>query len=261
MLSDEVQTPVKLSVVVITCNEECHIARCLESVLPVADEIVVTDSGSMDDTRHICEAFGAICEERRFVRFDDQKNWAVRRASYDYILSLDADEVLSDELIASIREVRGMWRHDCYRFRRINCFCGKWIRHGEWSSDRAIRLFDRRKAMWQGAVHERVVTRPGCSVGDLNGKLLHYPYDSIARFYHKSERYASMMAEDLYRQGKRATWFHLHVKPAYRFFYALVIRRGFLDGYAGYQLARLTAERLKLKFVKLSVLRTQHTKR
>ena len=258
MLSNVLHNRVSLSVVVVTCNEQRNIARCLKSVQSIADEIIVTDSGSTDDTKRICEWFGVRWDERPLIRFDDQKNWAVRRAAHDYILSLDADEALSDELVASIREIRNIWRYDCYRFRRLNNFCGKWVFHGEWSSDKAIRLFDRRKASWQGSVHERVIPREGCSVGDLRGMLLHYPYYSIAQFHRKSERYATIMAEELYLQGKRATWFHLYLKPAYRFFYAWILRCGFLDGYAGYNVARLTAHRLKLKFVKLVTLWNQH---
>lgn len=248
----------KISVVIIALNEQRNIARCLRSVQAVADEIVVLDSGSEDRTRLICERYGVRFYEQRFSRFDDQKNEAIRKASFRYILSLDADEVLSKELVASIQAVKGNWEYDCFRLSRINNFCGRWIRHGEWYPDESIRLFDRTKANWEGAVHEKVVPLSGCSTSVLTGELLHYSYYSVSQFRQKSEFYADLMAKELFRRGKRPFFFHLYLKPLYRFFYAFIIRGGFLDGYSGYCIARLTSERLALKFLKLKILCRQH---
>lgn len=248
----------KISVVIITLNEQRNIARCLRSVETVADEVIVLDSGSEDRTRSICKEHMVKYYEQPFLRFDDQKNDAAYRASHRFILSLDADEVLSDELIASIQAVKDNWEFDCYSLKRLSCFCGRWIRHGEWYPDRSVRLFDSSKAKWEGAVHERVVPLSAVSVGALKGELLHYSYYSVSQFRQKSELYTDIMAKDLYLNGRHPFFFHYYLKPLYRFFYAFIVRRGFLDGYSGYCIARLTAERLALKFIKLKALWKQN---
>lgn len=254
MLYQAGERSVKISAVIITLNEERNIERCLRSVMQVADEIVVLDSGSSDRTREICEAWPVCYHERPFVRYDMQKNAAARKASYDHILSLDADEALSEELQKAIAHVKDHWQHDGYACNRLTAFCGKWIRHGEWYPDRIVRLFDRRKASWNGRLHERLQFSGNGTMGFLKGDLLHYSYDSVSHFLQKTDRYTEMAAAELYEKGVHPTPYHLYIKPAYRFLYAFIMRRGFLDGFAGYCIARLTAQRLFLKFIKLRIL-------
>ncbi len=141
---------VRISAVIITFNEERNIGRCLESLVGVADEIVVVDSYSTDRTEEICKSFDAKFIRHRFFGHIEQKNWAILQASSPYILSLDADETLSDELRKSILQVKKDWTHDGYNFNRLTNYCGKWIRHTSWYPARKLRLWDSRKGHWGG---------------------------------------------------------------------------------------------------------------
>lgn len=248
---------VSLSVVIITYNEEANIGRCLRSLQELADDIVVVDSGSTDRTREICRAFGARCLVRPFPGYGAQKRYATAQARYDHVLSLDADEALTPRLRDAIRGAKAHWQGEGYAFRRLTNFCGQWIRHGEWYPDRIIRLFDRRCAAWQGQFHEHVVLDHPGSLHRLPGLLLHYSYRSVGHFLAKTECYSDWGAWTLRQAGKRAGFFALGIKPAYRFFRAWVLRLGFLDGYAGYCIARLTADRLFVQYAKLRELRRQ----
>ena len=140
-----------ISAVIITYNEEKNLERCIESVRDIADEIVIVDSFSTDRTKEICKKYELHFIEHKFEGHIQQKNWAITQAKYPHILSLDADEVLSDRLKESIREVKENWTHDGYYFNRLTNYCGKWIRHCGWYPDRKLRLWDSRKGRW--AVH------------------------------------------------------------------------------------------------------------
>ena len=164
-----------LSAVVITLNEESNIGRCLDSLRQVADEIIVADSGSTDNTRKIAEAKGARFLEKEWLGFAGQKNWANEQAAHDLILSLDADEELSPELTESIRQARHDKHTDAWSFRRRTNYCGKWIHYTSWHPDVKIRLFDRRKARWVGDyVHETLELEENANIGRLSGFCFHY---------------------------------------------------------------------------------------
>lgn len=244
----------KISAVIITLNEEACIARCLHSLIGVAEEILVIDGGSRDRTCERCEAGGARVIRRAFDGFSSQKNFGIRAAAYDKILSVDADETLSDRLRDAIVRAKACWEKDAYVVRRLNRFDGKWIRHGEWRRDRAIRLFDRDKAHWEGGLHERVRMAPGARTGRIEGYLLHDSYPTLLRFHRKTSLYGALAAARMHQQGLRPGFFHLYLKPAYRFFLAFVLRMGFLDGKTGWLIARLTAGRLYVKYAKLKAL-------
>lgn len=247
----------QLSVVIITLNEEKNMQRCLASVREIADEIVVVDAGSTDNTKIICRRMGAKVYEHTFRSYGLQKRFATETAVYDHVLSLDADEELSEELSDSIRTVKSNWEKESYTCDRITNFCGRWIVHGEWYPDKIIRLFDKRKAKWEGDIHEKIIPDNPGRVGHLRGKLLHYSYHSVNHFRSKSERYAEMGARELYSRGMHPGFYHFYVKPAYRFLNAFILRWGFMDGYAGYNIARLTAGRLYLKYEKLRQMHEQ----
>ena len=163
---------VKLSVTIITLNEETKIEGCLKSVLPVADEILVVDSGSTDRTKAICDQYPVRFLVHPFEGYVDQKNYAMQNAHFDHILSLDADERLSDELTTSILQVKDNWGDvDGYAMNRFNNYCGHWIRHCGWYPDHKIRLWDRRCARWEGTdPHDKVVMEKG-KVTRLKGDL------------------------------------------------------------------------------------------
>src|SRR5262245_55167933 len=141
---------IKISAVIITYNEERNIARCIDSVKPVADEIVVLDCFSTDKTQKISEERGAKFYQQEFLGFARQKNRAVALASYDHVLSLDADEYLSSELTQSILAVKTDWTHDGYLMNRLSSFEGTWIKTCGWYPDAKLRLWDRRKGSWHG---------------------------------------------------------------------------------------------------------------
>lgn len=247
----------RLSVVVITLNEERNIGRCLDSVQRVADEIVIVDSGSTDDTMLICKKYGVRFIHHRFQNYGLQKNFAAREASNDFILSLDADEALSDRLCESIRQVKLNRESDCYSFNRVTNFCGRWILHGEWYPDKSIRLFDRQKALWYGSIHEKLIPDNPRKVVSLEGELLHFSCCSMRVFLHKTEQYAFLEARDLFYKNVYPCSYHLYIKPVWRFFSAFVLRKGFLDGYAGYQIAKATANRVYLRFDELKNMHEQ----
>jgi glycosyltransferase involved in cell wall biosynthesis len=252
---------ISLSVVIITFNEEGNIGRCLASVASVADEIVVLDAGSSDATRSISRAYGARVYQQRFRGYGEQKNAAVAMAAYDHILSLDADEALTAELARSVRTAKERWAGDAFSFNRMSCFCGKWVRHGEWYPDRVVRLFDRRKARWSGGLHERLQFESRPRITFLKGRLLHYSYRSVFHYLRKTQLYSGMAAAPLAEKGLRPGPYHFYFKPLYRFFRCYVLKRGFLDGRTGYVIARLTAGRLFLQFVKVKRLQQQNKQR
>jgi glycosyltransferase involved in cell wall biosynthesis len=244
--------PIKISAVIITFNEEEHIERCIESLEDIADEILVIDSHSKDRTIEIAESLGAKVLIHDFIGHIEQKNFALMQAKYDHVLSLDADEALSIELVKSIAKVKLNWTVDAYRFNRINNFCGRWIKHGLWYPDRKIRLWNRTIGQWGGRnPHDRVVIGPGTKVESLPGDLLHYTVDSIDQYIGQVNKFSSIQAAQLRGEGFRPNFLHLLIKPAYKFFLAYFFRLGFLDGWRGYLIARGQALGVYLRYVKI----------
>ncbi len=230
---------VKISATVITYNEETNLRRCLESLQQVADEIVVVDSYSTDNTGEICRSLGVRFVQHAFEGHIQQKNFALDLVTHDNVLSLDADEVLSPELTQSILRVKADWRADAYRFNRLNNFCGHWIRHGLWYPDRKIRLWDRKLGRWGGVnPHDKVIMHEGARTKKLDGQLLHYTVKSLDEFYQQLDKFSSIQADGLKLQGFEPNFFHRYFKPLYKFLQSYLFRLGFLDGVAGYQIAK-----------------------
>ena len=221
-----------LSVVIITKNEAQTITACLASVAGLADDIVVLDSGSTDETRALCEAVGARVFSTDWPGFGPQKNRAVAAALNDWVLCLDADERVTPALAASIRQALAAPAAVAYCFPRSNRFLGRYLRHGEGYPDWSLRLFDRRHARWSDdPVHEKVVTAG--PVQRLRGDLLHDTADTLDSYLAKQNRYTSLAAADALRRGKRASAIRMLLAPAVRFIKFYVVRRGFLDGMPG----------------------------
>jgi hypothetical protein len=242
-----------LSVVIITFNEEANIARCLQALGDVADEVLVVDSFSTDNTVAICQAHGARVVQNAFAGYVEQKNFATDQARFDHVLQLDADEVLTDELRQSIRQAKADWRHAAYSLARLTSYCGTWVRHGGWYPDRKLRLYDRRLGRWQGLLlHEHYEVQPGQTTGQLAGDALHYSYHSIAQHVSQLNKFTSITAQERALKGKtQVTAFHLVVKPLWKFMHGYVFRLGFLDGFAGLSIAAISAAGVFLKFAKL----------
>ncbi|MBP6977103.1 MAG: glycosyltransferase family 2 protein [Bacteroidales bacterium] len=243
---------IQLSAVIITHNEERNIARCLESLWGIADEIIVVDSFSTDKTQQICLEYKVRFYQRAFDGYSAQKNYGNSFASYPYILSLDADEVLTECLKKDLFKVKEDGNKDGYRLRRMANYCGTWIRHGAWYPDIQLRVFNKNKGTWSDSlVHEAVIMAEGSQVGMLKGNLLHYSYYTIDEHISRSNRYSTLAARELYQDGASFTLLKMLLKPCFRFVRDYIFRLGFLDGFAGFVIARITAHAVMLKYAKL----------
>ncbi|HMK27961.1 MAG TPA: glycosyltransferase family 2 protein [Chitinophagaceae bacterium] len=241
-----------LSVVIITFNEEHNIERCIRSVKEVADEIIVLDSFSTDQTVDIARSLGAIVQQEKFRGYIGQKNLAIQLASHDYVLSLDADEALAEKLAASILRVKNDFTHRAYRMNRCTNYCGHFIRHGLWYPDPKIRLFDRRCARWAGMnPHDKIEIDHKFSVGQLAGDILHYSFSTPEDLVWQNNRLSSIAAASLYARGHRSSWFKILARPAWAFINGYFFRLGFLDGFDGFVIAVHTSHQVFMKYSKL----------
>jgi len=242
----------KISVVIITYNEEKNIGRCLDSVKGIADDIVVVDSYSTDHTEKICHEYGVRFIQHSFEGHIEQKNWAIAKAKYPHILSLDADEVLSDKLKESILKVKNNWSHDGYYFNRLTNYCGQWIRHSSWYPSRKLRLWDSRKGRWGGRnPHDKFILEKGCSKKFLSGDLLHFSYYSIYEHVQQINKFSDIVATSFYKEGRRASGFNIIINPLWRFFRDYFIKLGLLDGFNGLVISVNSAHETFLKYSKL----------
>lgn len=246
-----------ISVVIIAYNEEKNMDRCLASIKGVADEIIVVDSMSTDNTVAIAESYGARVVQHAFEGFIEQKNFATEQAAHDWILSLDADEALSPELIQSILHVKAQPGCDAYRMNRLTNYCGQWIRHCGWYPDKQLRLYNRTKGSWQGErVHEYwQLSGANSAIGQLKGDLLHYSFYTVSDHLKKIERYTELAARTAVEKGKRASLLKIWISPKWHFFNEYFIRLGFLDGFYGYIICKLSAHTAFVKYSKIRLYR------
>jgi glycosyltransferase involved in cell wall biosynthesis len=240
----------KLTVTVITRNEAANIAAALDSVR-WADEIIVIDSESTDDTVAIAERYTNHVIVRPWPGYIAQKNFAAAQASHDWILSLDADERVSPALA---EELRALLATDPaaagFRIPRVTFHFGRWIRSTDWYPDYQLRLYDRRRAEWAGRyVHESV--RVNGSVARLRGEIQHYAYRDVAHHLQTMDRYTTLAARQMFEDGRRATWIDVLVTPRLTFFRNYILRGGFRDGMAGLIISAMNSYYVGLKFAKL----------
>jgi len=253
---------IKLSGVIITYNEEKNIEKCLKSLVPVVDEIIVVDSFSTDNTKTICLKYGVIFIEQSFLGYIEQKNFALTKANNNYIVSLDGDEVLSEKLQKSILKIKDNWKFSGYYCNRLNNFCGQWIKHSDWYPNKKMRVFDRRKAEWQGInPHDTIVLyRKGEKPGYLDGDILHWTYQSYSEFNLKTETFSSISSKAYYTLGKKAPIWKIILNPTWAFLKAYFFRLGFLDGLNGFVICIQTANITFLKYSKLRELIKNNSK-
>lgn len=243
---------IKLSGVIITFNEERNIERCLQSLTNVVDEIIVVDSFSTDKTKEICLKYNVTFLEQTFLGYIEQKNFALAKASNDYIVSLDGDEALSETLQKSIITVKSNWQLDGYYCNRFNNFCGQWIKHSDWYPNKKLRVFDRRVAEWRGInPHDEIFLKGNHKAGRLKGDILHWTYQSYKEFSAKTEYFSTIAAQAYYDKGKKAPWYKIIWNPFWAFFKAYFLRLGFLDGKNGFIISRETGNITYLKYTKL----------
>jgi heptosyltransferase-3 len=242
---------IKISAVIITYNEEKNVGKCIDSLRTVADEIVVIDSFSKDRTRMICERKGVRFVENPFKSHIDQKNFAVGQASYEHVLSLDADEYLSEDLIESILKIKESWPCEAYRMNRLSNYGGKWIKHGQWYPDRKIRLWNRSVGVWGGEnPHDKVILKAGTKIMHLEGDLLHRAYKNSSETLLKIERYSGIFAQENLSQ-KSSSVFKILMRSSFAFFKSYVLKRGFLDGFEGLMVAGAVSNHVFYKYAKL----------
>ncbi len=241
---------IKISVAIITFNETLNIKRCIDSV-DFADEIIVVDSLSSDNTCDIARELGATVIDQKFLGHIAQKQLAVDNCSNNWVLSLDADEEVSAELKESILELlKNDLKEDAYSMNRVSFHLGRWIRHGGWYPDKKIRLFNKNKACWGGYnPHDKVIVDG--SIGHLSGDLQHYVFDDLRHNIDTNNSYSSIMASDLDKDGKQFSYLKLFLKPLGKFLETYIYKRGFLDGMAGFIIAVGAAYSMFLKFAKL----------
>jgi glycosyltransferase involved in cell wall biosynthesis len=221
-----------LTVAIIALNASSQIGPCLASV-GFADEVLVVDSGSTDGTADVARRHGARVESKEWLGFGRQKQHAVSIARNDWVLCLDVDERVTDRMALSVREALGSRRYHAYRVARRNRFLGRWLAHGEGYPDWTVRLFHRAHASWSNdEVHEAVLTT--AEIGRLEGDLLHDSAEDVATYMTKQNRYTTLHAEALFRQGVRAGFWRLLASPLARFVKFYFLRLGFLDGGPGF---------------------------
>jgi len=245
----------KITATIITLNEAEHIRLACESV-SWADEIVVVDSGSTDDTREIARACGARVIENAWPGFAAQKQFAAEQASNDWIFSLDADERVSDQLrtsIVSLRELDEKRLVDGYSIARRAFYMGRWIRGGGWYPDRQLRLYKKTRGHWEGPhIHESVILDHGDHVAELSGDILHYPGSDAAEHHRLiGERYAPLGARQMFERGRRTSPLKIALIGPATFARSFILHGGFRDGLAGFSIARFAAHHAFLKYLML----------
>ncbi len=243
---------IQLSVVIITFNEEKNIEKCLQSLQGIADEIVVLDSFSTDQTEAICERYAVRFFQHAFDGHIQQKNRVITHATYAHVLSLDADEVLSETLKQSIDEVKANWQSDAYYFNRLNNYCGQWIRHSGWYPDQKVRLWNKHKGAWGGVnPHDKVILDKTAIRTHLNGDLLHYSFHSIAQHVDQVNKFSTIKAQGMLARGKKASWIKACSSGFFKFIASYFFKLGFLDGFYGLVISLISGMSNFLKYAKL----------
>lgn len=245
----------KISATIIAYNEEENIREACES-LGWADEIIVVDSGSTDNTRGIAETLGARVIMKEWAGFSAQKHFAAEQTIHDWIFSLDADERVSEELKACLRGLRSTSDHelaDGYRIARRSYYQGRWIRGGGWYPDWQLRLYKKSKGRWEPRlVHESVKMDSGARIEKLPGDILHYSGKDAA-YHHRmiGERYAPLAAQQMLNEGRRTTPLQIAAAAPSAFIGSYILKKGFRDGLAGLSIASFAAHHAFLKHIML----------
>jgi len=240
----------KISAVIITFNEEKKLGRCLESLKEIADEILIVDSYSTDKTKEIAESFNARFIQHAFAGYIEQKNVALNLAKYNLVLSLDADEALSSDLLKSIKEIKDNSTFYGYSMNRLTNYAGKWVRHCGWYPDIKVRLFDKTKGAW-GGLNPHDFVKINSPVKHLKGDILHYSYDSVSDHINQTNRFTTIAAKAAYERGKRSNNFLIVTRPFFQFFRDFILKRGFLDGMTGFCICLINSLSAFLKYYKI----------
>jgi glycosyltransferase involved in cell wall biosynthesis len=239
----------KLSAVIITKNEGLNIERCLKSLDGIADEIIVVDSFSTDDTKAICLKYNCSFFEREFIDYSIAKNYGNDQTTGDWILSMDADEELSETLRASILKIKSSPEDVTYLFNRLTNYCGSWIKHCGWYPDAKTRLWKKGAAKWEGSIHEKLIS--ATPIKSIKGDILHYSYPNLTFHLLKINHFTDFMAKEMFEKGKKGSLLKMIVSPPFKFIKKYIFQLGFLDGYAGFVVSTMAAYYVFVKYAKL----------
>lgn len=245
-----------ISAVIITYNEERNIERCLQSLVKVADEIVVVDSFSTDGTEAICRQYNVVFIQQAFLGYVEQKNFAAAKAQYDYVLSLDADEALSDSLQAwLLNEKQAGAISDVYVFNRLNNYCGQWIKHGVYFPDRKLRLWKNGIGAWGGEnPHDEFIPAQKVAAKVVTHPILHYSFASRKEHVQQMEKFSSIAADTMFKREKKVSALKPYLSAVWSFIHGYIIKLGWLDGGNGLYIAITNARYTFWKYKKLIAL-------
>ncbi|MEO7983201.1 MAG: glycosyltransferase family 2 protein [Bacteroidota bacterium] len=247
-----------LSVVIVCKNEAEIIGRTLQSLQGLTDDIIVYDNGSTDNTIEVIQQFNVQLQQGKWEGFGKTKNKAISFAKYDWILSLDADEAIDEELKQALQSLVFGNEKTVYEIKFKNFLGDTCLKYGEWGHDKHTRLFNRKTVGWDDApVHEQLLIPAGIATNKLPGYILHRTMKDMKDYGAKMLNYAMLNAEKYHRQGKRSYWITIRLAPRFAFFNHYFLRLGFLDGHAGYICARMTAYYTFLKYARLRELNRQ----
>ncbi len=244
---------INISAVIITYNEEKNIARCLDSLQGLADEIIVVDSFSTDRTEDICKNYDLRFVKHNWEGYVKTKNFANNLASYDTIFSIDADEAVSPELKESILKIKSQAiDNKVFKMNRLMNYCGKWIYHCGWYPDAKIRIFDRRFVYWIGdKVHETLYVPADFTCTKLNGNLLHYSFYTINQHIAQSDKFSTLSAQSAFEKGKKVSKAKIVMHVFWNFVRNYFFNLGFLDGRYGLIICKINAKSTYWKYKKL----------
>lgn len=240
----------KISAAIIAYNEEKHIARTLQSLQSIADEIVVIiNDNSTDKTEQICLQFGAVIFKNKFETYGKQKQFAVAKCTHNLILSIDADEAIDNILTKELEQIKTTPIADGYTIGIKNFYCGKWMQFGGINSTKRLRIFNKQKGNWNNAaVHEKIELAEISNIIHLKGNILHIAYESKAEHINKLKKYAALNAQKLSAKSKPYLFFKLFISPISKFITSYFLKLGFMEGMQGLQFAYLMSYETWLKY-------------
>jgi glycosyltransferase involved in cell wall biosynthesis len=245
----------KLSAVIITFNEERNLQRCIDSLQGVAEEIVVVDSYSTDNTKKIAVRAGVVFIEHPFEGHIQQKNIALSHATHEWILSLDADEALDQNLRQSILTVKDSGTATGYSMNRLTNYCGHWVKHCGWYPDTKVRLIRKAQGKWSGVnPHDRLELKQGEVPVHLKGDILHYSYYTLDDHRKQIEYFGDIASRELFQRKQRVGWPVIFAKVIAQFVKSYIVKLGVLDGATGWTISRMSAYATWRKYTKLKSL-------
>ena len=242
----------KLSTVIMTFNESAHIGRCIESVLPFSDEVLVVDSFSTDNTVQIAKELGAKVFQNKFDGYIEQRKVCIKKATYPFVFVIDADEAVNDELKFQILKTKESPKSNAYLINRLNSIGDIWVHYGGWHPDWKLRLFFKDKIEVVGEQpHDKIILSDKTKPQKLKGDLLHFSDANMAERNETVNKHSTSAAQHLFKQGKKSNAFRIVFKPLYRFILEYFFKLGFMDGFIGYFVAKSNAQYVFLREMKL----------